>query len=189
MATFDLVILGGTVIDGTGGPARRADVGVLGDRIAAVGDLAAVDLTGIPTVLDVAGRVVSPGFIDPHGHSDGSVLVDGALASHLHQGFTTQLSGNCGDSLAPITDRGRELVDLSLRQNGLTATWESFAGYLDRVDANRSGRTSRSSSGTGRSAGRRSVPTPGRRQPRRSPRWPPRSKRHSTPAPSASRPD
>lgn len=134
MATFDLVILGGTVIDGTGGPARRADVGVVGDRIVAIGDLTAVDLTGIATVLDVAGRVVSPGFIDPHGHSDGSVLVDGALASHLQQGFTTQLSGNCGDSLAPITDRGREFVDPSLRQNGLTATWESFAGYLDRVD-------------------------------------------------------
>jgi len=135
MATFDLLIRGGTVIDGSGAPGLRADVGVLGDRIVAVGDLASADPTGIATVLDVHGRVVAPGFIDPHGHSDGSVLVDGALASHLHQGFTTQLSGNCGDSLAPITERGRDLIDLSLRPNDLTPSWESFAGYLDRVDA------------------------------------------------------
>jgi N-acyl-D-amino-acid deacylase len=76
---------------------------------------------------------VTPGFIDPHGHSDGSLFLDGALASHLHQGFTTQLSGNCGDSLAPITDLGREIVDLSLRANALEARWTTFADYLDRV--------------------------------------------------------
>lgn len=101
VTTFDLLLRGGTVIDGSGGPAVRADVGVLGDRILAVGDLSVVDATSVATVLDVAGRVVAPGFIDPHGHSDGSLFIDGALASHLHQGFTTQLSGNCGDTLAP----------------------------------------------------------------------------------------
>jgi N-acyl-D-amino-acid deacylase len=134
MATFDLLLRGGTVIDGTGTAGRRADVGVIGDRIAAVGDLSALETAGIDLVLDVAGRVIAPGFIDPHGHSDGSLLVDGALASHLHQGFTTQLSGNCGDSLAPLTETGRELVELSLRPNGLKATWGSFREYLDRVE-------------------------------------------------------
>ena len=79
---------------------------MLGDRILAVGDLSAIADGEVATVLDVAGRVVAPGFIDPHGHSDGSLLVDGALASHLHQGYTTQLSGNCGETLAPIDDRG-----------------------------------------------------------------------------------
>jgi N-acyl-D-amino-acid deacylase len=123
MATFDLLLRGGTVIDGSSAPARRADVAVVDDRIVAVGDLSAADATGIELVLDVAGRVVAPGFIDPHGHSDGSLFVDGALASHLHQGFTTQLSGNCGDSLAPITETGREFIDLSLRANDLVATW------------------------------------------------------------------
>jgi N-acyl-D-aspartate/D-glutamate deacylase len=132
---FDLVVRGGTVIDGTGGPARRADVGVLGDRIAAVGDLSAVDLAAIEVVLDADERVVAPGFIDPHGHSDGSVLVDGALASHLHQGFTTQLSGNCGESLAPITETGRELSELALRPHALEAGWRTFAEYLDVVAA------------------------------------------------------
>ncbi|HEV7605118.1 MAG TPA: amidohydrolase family protein, partial [Candidatus Limnocylindrales bacterium] len=133
MSTFDLLLRGGTVIDGSGSPGVRADVGVLGDRILAVGDLSAIDAGEVETVLMVDGRVVAPGFIDPHGHSDGTLFLDGALASHLHQGFTTQLSGNCGDSLAPITDLGRETVALSLRPNGLVARWRTFAEYLDRV--------------------------------------------------------
>ena len=135
MTAFDVLLRGGTVIDGTGSPGRRADVGVLGDRILAVDDLSAED--GSITAerdIDVTGKVVAPGFIDPHGHSDGSVFVDGALVSHLLQGFTTQLSGNCGNSLAPITDRGRELVELSLRPHELVARWRSFGEYLDAVD-------------------------------------------------------
>jgi N-acyl-D-aspartate/D-glutamate deacylase len=134
VSSFDLLLRGGTLVDGTGAPGRRADVGVLGDRILAVGDLAAVDPAGVETVIDVEGRSVTPGFIDPHGHSDGSLFLDGALASHLHQGFTTQLSGNCGDSLAPITEIGRDIVDLSLRANDLEARWATFAEYLDKVD-------------------------------------------------------
>ena len=133
MTAFDLLLRGGTVVDGTGAPARHADVGVLGDRILAVGDLAAVDEEGVELVLDVGRRFVAPGFVDPHGHSDGSLFLDGALASHLHQGYTTQLSGNCGDTLAPITDAGRELVDLSLRANELEARWATFDEYLARV--------------------------------------------------------
>src|SRR6476659_4373957 len=133
MAAFDVLLRGGTLIDGSGGPGVRADVGILGDRILAVGDLSPVDPDGVGLVLDVTRRVVTPGFIDPHGHSDGSLFLDGALASHLHQGFTTQLSGNCGDTLAPITEAGRELVDLSLRANELTPRWTTFGEYLDRV--------------------------------------------------------
>jgi dihydroorotase/N-acyl-D-amino-acid deacylase len=134
VTAFDLVLRGGLLVDGTGTPGRPADVGVLGDRILAVGDLTAIDDGQVAEVLDVTGHVVTPGFIDPHGHSDGSLFVDGALLSHLAQGYTTQLSGNCGETLAPITDRGRELVELSLRPNGLVARWRTFAEYLDAVD-------------------------------------------------------
>jgi N-acyl-D-aspartate/D-glutamate deacylase len=134
MASFDLLLRGGTVIDGTGAPGWRADVGVEGDRIAAIGDLSAVDATGVGRVLDVTGHVVAPGFVDPHGHSDGSVLVDGALASHVHQGFTTQLSGNCGESLAPVTEDGVELIELALHPNELEASWQTFGEYLDHVE-------------------------------------------------------
>ncbi len=134
MTAFDLLLRGGTVVDGTGTPGRRADVGVLGDRILAIDDLTAVDAGDVAREIDVGGLVVAPGFIDPHGHSDGSLFVDGALVSHLRQGFTTQLSGNCGDSLAPITDAGRELVELTLRQNQLVARWRTFGEYLDAVE-------------------------------------------------------
>ena len=134
MAGFDVLLRGGSVVDGTGEPARRADVGVLGDRILAVGDLSAVDPAGVPLVLDVRGRVVAPGFIDPHGHSDASVFVDGALASHLRQGYTTQLSGNCGLTVAPLTPASREVVDRELRPHDVVARWDTFGEYLDAVD-------------------------------------------------------
>lgn len=134
MTAFDFLLRGGLVIDGTGAAARPADVGVLGDRILAIGDLSAVEPAQAARVIDIAGRVMTPGFIDPHGHSDGSLFLDGTLVSHLRQGYTTQLSGNCGDTLAPITDRGRELVELSLRPHDLVARWRTFAEYLDAVD-------------------------------------------------------
>jgi N-acyl-D-amino-acid deacylase len=134
VTSFDLLIRGGTVIDGTGAPGRPADVGVLGDRILAIDDLAGIDAGGVPTVIDATDRVVTPGFIDPHGHSDASLFVDGGLVSHLRQGFTLQLSGNCGESLAPITDLGREVVELSLRPFDVIARWRSFEEYLDAVE-------------------------------------------------------
>ena len=134
MTGFDLLLRGGTVIDGTGGPGRRADVGVLGDRILAVGDLGVVSADEVGLVVDATGQVVAPGFIDPHGHSDGSLFVDGALVSHLRQGFTTQLSGNCGDTLAPIAPPGRDLMSLALRPFALTARWRTFGEYLDAVE-------------------------------------------------------
>lgn len=133
MTAFDLLLRGGLVVDGTGSTGRVADIGILGDRVLAIGDLSAVDQGEAATTLEVSGRVVCPGFIDPHGHSDGSLFLDGGLVSHLRQGFTTQLSGNCGDSLAPITDLGRELVELSLRPHALVARWRTFAEYLDAV--------------------------------------------------------
>ena len=155
VTTLDLLLRGGTVVDGGGGPGVRADVGVLGDRILAVGDLSDVDVASVATVVDCTGRIVAPGFIDPHGHSDGSLFVDGALASHLHQGYTTQLSGNCGDTLAPITDPGRELVELALRP---TRSRRAVAARSPSTStgsrSRRSGRTWRSSSGTARSAAR-----------------------------------
>lgn len=133
MTAFDLLLRGGTVVDGTGSPGRRADVGVLGDRILAVDDLSAVDPADVARVIDATGLVVSPGFIDPHGHSDGSLFVDGALVSHVRQGYTTQLSGNCGETLAPISDAGRELIELALRPNQLTARWRTFEEFLEAV--------------------------------------------------------
>jgi N-acyl-D-aspartate/D-glutamate deacylase len=133
--SFDLLIRGGLVIDGTGTPGRAADVGVEGDRITVVGDLSTVCDGDAARVIDAVGHVVAPGFVDPHGHSDGSVLVDGALVSHLRQGFTTQLSGNCGYTFAPLMPPARDLLDPDLRVLSLDPGWTTFAGFMDAVEA------------------------------------------------------
>jgi N-acyl-D-amino-acid deacylase len=132
---FDLLIRGGTLVDGTGSRGRPADIGVTGDRITAIGDLSALDIASVRDVLDAHGLTVTPGFVDPHGHSDSSVLLDGALPSHLHQGYTTQLSGNCGYTLAPLTPPARALLQPDLDTRTLDPAWSSFAGYLDEVEA------------------------------------------------------
>lgn len=131
---FDLLIRGGLLIDGSGAAARPADVGVSGDRIAAIGDLSAVPDTDVASVIAATGHVISPGFVDPHGHSDGSVLLDGALISHLRQGFTTQLSGNCGYTFAPMAGAVRAMLDADLAHLGLDPAWTSFGDYLDEVE-------------------------------------------------------
>ena len=93
---FDLLVRGGQVLDGRGTPARRADIGVNGDRIVALGDLAAATAA---TVIDASGRVVSPGFIDVQGQSGTTLLIDGRGESHLRQGITSEIIGE-GDSPA-----------------------------------------------------------------------------------------
>ena len=102
--TFDTLIRGGTVIDGTGAPVRLADVGVRGDCIAVVGDLAAASAT---QVVDAAGLVVCPGFIDAHSHSDAFLLIEPDAPSKVSQGVTTEVVGQCGASAAPLFGQGR----------------------------------------------------------------------------------
>ena len=95
----DVVVRGGTLIDGTGGPPRTADVAVSGERIAAVGDLGALSAD---REIDASGRAVSPGFIDVHTHDDRALLSDPDMAFKASQGVTTVVIGNCGSSLAPL---------------------------------------------------------------------------------------
>jgi N-acyl-D-amino-acid deacylase len=98
--TFDLVLAGGTVVDGTGAPGVRADVGVAGDAIAAIGDLGRAEAG---RRLDVAGLVVAPGFVDPHTHAEGALLTDPQHAMGLRQGITTEFLGIDGMSYAPLS--------------------------------------------------------------------------------------
>jgi len=95
----DLLIRAGTVVDGSGRPAYRADVALTGDRIAAIGDLAHVRAE---EVVDAAGHVVAPGFIDIHTHDDRALLDDRGMAAKASQGVTTVVTVNCGISLAPV---------------------------------------------------------------------------------------
>ena len=97
---FDVVIVGGTVVDGTGAPGSRADVGISAEVIEAIGDLSRSDAR---RVIEATGLVVSPGFIDTHVHSDGALLVDPQHANGLRQGITTEILGQDGLSYAPLS--------------------------------------------------------------------------------------
>ena len=100
-AEFDVLVRGGTVYDGSGGPPKRADVGLRGDTIAAIGDLSA---DTAKTVIDARGLAVAPGFINMLSWSTDAFMADGRGQSEVRQGVTTQIMGE-GSSMGPVDDR------------------------------------------------------------------------------------
>ena len=142
MTTFDVVIRGGRVVDGTGGPPRTADVAIVGDRIVEVG---AVGGEGSRTI-DADGALVAPGFVDIHTHYDGQATWDDQLLPSAWHGVTTVVFGNCGVGFAPVRpDDHEKLIELmegvedipgAALHEGLTWDWQSFPEYLDALDAN-----------------------------------------------------
>jgi len=141
---LDVVIKGGTVVDGSGSPAYTADVGIRDGRIVELGDV-----TGQATqVLDADGALVTPGWVDVHTHYDGQVTWDDALEPSASNGVTTLVMGNCGVGFAPVRPTDHEaLIDLmegvedipgSALSVGMPwGTWETFAEYLDLLDRGR----------------------------------------------------
>ncbi|HVG96921.1 MAG TPA: D-aminoacylase [Chloroflexota bacterium] len=131
---LDAVIRGGRVVDGSGAPWVRADVGIAGGKIAAVGDLSAA---AAATAIDATGKIVAPGFIDCHSHSDWSLLANRDCDSTLAQGVTTEVVGNCGMSYAPVGPLNRERVetDVARTSPGAAVAWTTFGEYLDHVRA------------------------------------------------------
>ncbi|MBI5034187.1 MAG: D-aminoacylase [Chloroflexi bacterium] len=129
---FDLILRGGTVIDGTGAPARRADVGIVGDKVAAIGDLTSAQAA---RVIDATHRYITPGFIDVHTHTDETIFINPKMESKIHQGVTTEVSGNCGYSAAPVHGAARDdlLHDLDQYKN-ITLDWQSMGEYLARIE-------------------------------------------------------
>ncbi len=122
---YDLVLVGGRVIDGTGAPALAVDVAVAGDRIAAVGDLASAKAR---RRVDARGLVIAPGFIDMLGQSEYNVLVDPRAASKVTQGITTELTGE-GTAIAPLNARMIEDAREVYEHYGVTPDWTTLAGY------------------------------------------------------------
>jgi N-acyl-D-amino-acid deacylase len=127
---FDVLIRNGTVYDGTGQPGRRADVGIRGDRIAAVGDLSGATAA---LSVDAAGLAVAPGFINMLSWATESLLVDGRSQSDIRQGVTLEIFGE-GSSMGPLTD---EMKRRRLAQQGnlkFDITWTTLAEYLRELE-------------------------------------------------------
>ncbi len=138
---YDLVLRNGRIIDGTGTPEFVGDVGVNGSMISAVGRLTD---SGTKEV-DAGGLIITPGFVDVHTHYDGQALWDADLAPSSWHGVTTAVFGNCGVGFAPVRPNGADaLIELmegvedipgSVLSEGVDFQWESFAEYLDALDA------------------------------------------------------
>jgi N-acyl-D-aspartate/D-glutamate deacylase len=138
-AADDIVIRGGTVVDGTGGELFEADVAISGGRIAAVGEVAGSGREEI----DARGKLVTPGFVDIHTHYDGQVCWDARMQPSSWHGVTTILMGNCGVGFAPCRPQDRDLlirlmegvedIPEPVLAEGLPWNWESFPQYLDAL--------------------------------------------------------
>src|SRR5438067_1898543 len=133
----DLLIKNGSVIDGTGAPARRADVAITGGRIVEVGVVSSPS----KKIIDASDLVVAPGFIDPHTHYDAQICWDGALTPSSWHGVTSVVMGNCGVGIAPCRRETREIamrdlvnveaIPFEVLAAGITWDWESFPQYMD----------------------------------------------------------
>ena len=138
---FDLVIRGGTVIDGTGGDPISADVAIVGEKIAAVGEISSRGREEI----DARGKIVTPGFIDPHSHYDAQATWSSRITPSSWHGVTTTLIGNCGVGFAPCEPEnhallvrlmeGVEDIPEPVLTEGLSWNWRGFPSYLDALEA------------------------------------------------------
>src|SRR2546428_6703650 len=138
--SYDLVIKNGTVIDGSGLPRYRADVGIQDGRIASVGRIR----DGAKKVVDAEGHVVAPGFIDGHPHMDAQIFWDPLGTCSCWHGITSVVMGNCGFTLAPCADKDKHLVMRNLERAedisadamnvGIEWSWTTYREYLDTLE-------------------------------------------------------
>ncbi|MGD9963534.1 MAG: amidohydrolase family protein, partial [Thermoplasmata archaeon] len=127
---YDIVITGGTVVDGTGSLARKADVGIDGTRVS---EICKPSEGKGALVIDAKGMIVCPGFVDIHTHSDTYLLSCPLAESKIRQGVTTELVGNCGGSAAPVVGLARKMAIESNKDLWVDVTWSTFDEYLLRL--------------------------------------------------------
>jgi dihydroorotase/N-acyl-D-amino-acid deacylase len=127
---FDLVIVNGHIIDGTGSPWYSGDIGIRDGRIAAIGNLSSA---GRKRTIDAAGKVVAPGFIDMLGQSEMTILVDPRLPSKIYQGITSEITGE-GNSIAPLNDAIIESERKSFDYYKITPDWRTLRQYFARLE-------------------------------------------------------
>ena len=133
---YDILIKNGTLIDGTGSPGRRGNLGINAGRITGIGDVGGL----AKRVIDADGAVVAPGFIDPHTHYDAQICWDGAVTPSSWHGVTSVVMGNCGVGIAPCRPDTREIamrdlvnveaIPYGVLEEGITWDWETFPEYM-----------------------------------------------------------
>jgi N-acyl-D-amino-acid deacylase len=129
---FDVLIKGGMILDGTGGPVWKADLGITGDSIAA---LDSIPSTQAAKVIDASGLYICPGFVDIHTHSDSSIASYPTADSRVRQGITTEITGNCGYSAAPLTGVNAEKRRKAMKEeDGVEAAWSTVASYFELLE-------------------------------------------------------
>ena len=131
---FDKVIKDATILDGTGRTPWKSDVGITGDTIAAIGDISGEQGRN---VIHASGLHLCPGFIDIHTHSDGRILAFPTADSRVLQGITTELTGNCGYSVAPLKPADIKDEIQEFRELGITPDWTDVASYFSRLERTR----------------------------------------------------
>src|SRR5437879_3599036 len=129
--SYDILIRGGTVYDGSGKAPIMADLAIADGRIVHVGETAG----DAATVIDAQGLAVAPGFIDIHSHSDYTLLIDPRAMSAIAQGVTLEVIGNCGFGCAPIADPRLAANAIYGFDNSIPLTWQGLRGYLEKLDA------------------------------------------------------
>jgi N-acyl-D-amino-acid deacylase len=143
--SFDLLIKNGTVVDGTGGPSRRADVAIANGQIVEIGKIS----EGAKKTIDASDLIVAPGFIDPHTHYDAQICWDPYITSSSWHGVTSVIMGNCGVGIAPCREAVREIaawdlvnvegIPFEVLGKGIKWEWETFPQYLDAAQRRGSG--------------------------------------------------
>lgn len=130
---YDLLIRGGIVYDGLGNPGLEADVAIRGERIVGIGKK--LNASRATRVLDASGLAVSPGFIDMHTHTGVHLIANPLAESHIRQGITTEISGNCGSSPFPAVDsRIPEVEEMLKEQFQVDFTWRDMEGFFQRLE-------------------------------------------------------
>jgi len=127
---FDIVIINGHIIDGTGSPWYSGDIGIRGGKIDSIGNLSAAPRT---RTVDAGGKVVAPGFIDMLGQSESTILVDPRLPSKIYQGITTEITGE-GESIAPLNDSILRADQEHYDQYHIQADWRTLRQYFSRIE-------------------------------------------------------
>jgi N-acyl-D-amino-acid deacylase len=134
LASWNYVLHGGTIVDGTGAAPAAGDLALADDRIAATGALRIPSEGTLPAVVNCAGLTIAPGFIDVHTHSDLTLLAAPEASTHVLQGVTTNVLGNCGWSVFPASGERAPRIAEDCRGYGLPFDWDDLTGFITRAE-------------------------------------------------------